>query len=453
MTYPFDLGPWSRRVTTASEAAQSWFDRGLNCTYAYNHEEAVACFREALKADPSCAMAWWGVACAAGPFYNRPWIRYSDAEVVATLAVCREAVEAALALAGDAEPAERALIHALARRYQNRHDTDRRILNGWQWEYADAMREAARAFPDDADIAALYAEAAVTCTPRQLWNLTTGDPNPDARTAEAIPVLERWVEQIERAGPVHPGILHMYIHALEMSPFPQRALKAADLLRGYAPDAGHLEHMPAHIYVLCGDYAQAVAQSERAVRADDGYLAFAGDANFYTTARCHDLHLFMYSAMFLGQYGKAIQAADRIRRIATSELIAKSPPIMASILDGYSAMRTHVLIRFGRWRDLAAMPDPDEPELRPIGTAMHAYARGVALAALGRIEEAETARQVFAQASQAIPEEAIFLSNPVRTMLRIGEAMLDGELEYRKRNHDRAFASLRLAVERDDALN
>ncbi|MEQ8817055.1 MAG: tetratricopeptide repeat protein [Thalassobaculum sp.] len=453
MDYPFELGPWSRRVTAASSAAQAWFDRGLNWTYAYNHEEAVACFRQALKEDPSCAMAWWGIACAAGPFYNRPWIRYTDAEVAATLAVCREAIEQALALAGNADPAEQALVHALARRYRNRHDTDRAVLNRWQWDYADAMRDAAQRFGDDPDIAALYAEAAVTCTPRQLWDLTTGEPNPTARTHEVMPVLERWVRRIEHDGPVHPGILHMYIHALEMSPFPQRALKAADMLRGYAPDAGHLEHMPAHVYVLCGDYAQAVAQSERAVRADDKYLAFAGDANFYTTARCHNLHLFMYSAMFLGQYGKSLHAADRICRMATSDLIAASPPFMASILDGYSAMRTHVLIRFGRWADLVAMPAPDAPALRPIGTAMHAYARGVAYAALGRIDEAEAARLAFTQAAQAIPEDAIFLSNPVRVMLRIGEAMLDGELEYRKRNHDRAFASLRLAVERDDALN
>lgn len=453
MDYPFELGPWTRRITTTSGAAQRWFDRGLNWTYAYNHEAAVACYQEALKQDPGCAMAWWGVAYASGPFYNRPWIRYTDAEVAATLAVCRDAIEAAVPLAAGAAPAEQALVGALARRYQDRAAADRAVLNRWQWEYADAMRDAAQAFGDDPDIAALYAEAAVTCTPRQLWNLTAGEPNPDARTGEVMPVLERWVARIEQVGPIHPGILHMYIHALEMSPFPQRALKAADLLRGYAPDAGHLEHMPAHIYVLCGDYTQSVAQSERAVRADDRYLAFGGDQNFYTTARCHDLHLLMYSAMFLGQYGTSIRAADRICGIATSALIANSPPFMASILDGYSAMRTHVLIRFGRWRDLVATPAPGEPGLRPIGNAMHAYGRGVALAALGRIDEAEAARHAFEQAALAIPEDLIFLSNPVRVMLGIGEAMLDGELAYRKRDYDRAFANLRLAVERDDALN
>ena len=168
------------------------------------------------------------------------------------------------------------------------------------------------AFPDDPDIAALYAEAAVTCTPRQLWIMRTGEPNPASRTADVLPVLEKWMARAEQSGTVYPGVAHMYIHALEMSPFPERAFKAADMLVGFVPDAGHLEHMAAHIYVLCGDYAQAVSQSERAVRADDKYLAFAGDRNFYTTARCHDLHLFMFAAMFLGQFRKTNAVAERI---------------------------------------------------------------------------------------------------------------------------------------------
>ncbi|CAN0586011.1 unnamed protein product, partial [Laminaria digitata] len=204
------------------------------------------------------------------------------------------------------------------------------------------MRAVYAAHPDDLDIAALFAEAAVTCTPRQLWNLKQGTPNPDAFTEEGLSVLERALTTIETTGTPHPGVLHMYIHALEMSPFPERALRAADMLRGYAPDAGHMEHMPAHIYVLCGDYAQSVEQSRRAVRADDKYLDFAGADNFYTTARCHDFHLFMYAAMFLGQYRAALYAANRICTTATPELVEASPPFMASILDGYSAMRTHV---------------------------------------------------------------------------------------------------------------
>lgn len=451
--YPFDLGTWSRSVTTSSATAQRWFDRGLNWAYGYNHEEAVACYRRALEADPDCAMAWWGVAYASGPFYNRPWIRYSQAEIAAALPVCVEAVQAALARVDAASDVERALIQAMARRYQHADARDHDTLMAWIWQYAEAMREVQRAFPDDPDVAALYAEAAVTCTPRQLWNLKTGATNPEAHTDAVVAVLDDWLARIERDGIVHPGLLHMQIHTLEMAPFPQRALSAADMLRGYARDAGHLHHMPAHADVLCGDYAQAVAQSERAVQADDRYLGFAGARNFYTTARCHDLHLMMYAAMFLGHHGKARYAATRLLEMATPDLIAASQPFMASILDGYAGMCSHVLVRFGRWQELVALAPPDRPDLRPIGTAMHAYGQGVAHAALGDIDAAEAARSAFLEACAAIDEKAIFLSNPVRTMLRIGEAMLEGELAYRKGDHERAFASLRLAVARDDALN
>lgn len=453
MAYDFELGPWSRAISTRSPAAQGWFDRGLIWTYAYNHEEAVVCFRRALAADPDCAMAWWGIAYASGPFYNRPWIRFSDAEICEALPICHAATRSALAGLHGCTPAECGLIEAIALRYQDDAETDRDVLNGWHRAYTDAMRTVHVAHPDDLDIAALFAEAAVTCTPRQLWNLKTGEMNPNALTGEAVTTLEWALSETGRTGVPHPGVLHMYIHALEMSPLPERGLAAADALRGYAPDAGHLEHMPAHIYVLCGDYAQAVAQSERAVRADDKYLTFADASNFYTTACCHDLHLFMYAAMFLGQFKKALDAADRICALATSDLIADSAPFMASILDGYSAMRVHVLVRFGRWHDLIEAAPPRDPHLRPISAAMHAYGRGVACSALGRIAEAEASQSAFRKALEAIPPEAIFLSNPTRTMLLIGDAMLEGELEYRRGNHEKAFASLRQAVARDDALN
>ena len=206
MSYDFDLGPWTRRISTKSDTAQHWFDRGLNWTFAFNHDEAVACFRRAAGEDPRCVMAWWGIAYATGPFYNRPWIRYSDAEVVDdVLPVCHDAVTTALSLADDATAAEQALIRSLARRYRNDRETDRGVLNAWHRDYADAMRDVHRAHEDDPDIAALYVEAAITCTPRQLWNLDTGEPNPNARTSEVMPVLERWDEQDRARWPRSSG--------------------------------------------------------------------------------------------------------------------------------------------------------------------------------------------------------------------------------------------------------
>lgn len=453
MDYDFDLGPWSRKITTASAEAQLWFDRGLNWTYAFNQEEAVACYRRALGQDPDCAMAWWGIAYAAGPFYNRPWIRFTDAEIAQTLPLCHGAARNALALADRVDEAERALIEAIPLRYRARRETDRQRLGAWHRDFTDAMGEAQRAYPGDLDIAALFAEAAVTCTPRQLWNIGTGKPNPDSLTEQALAVLEPALERIRQEERPHPGILHMYIHALEMSPFPEKALWVADMLRGHAPDAGHLEHMPAHIYVLCGDYARSVEQSRRAVAADDKYLAHAGAQNFYTTARCHDLHLCMYAAMMAGQFRPAIHAADRIREIATPQVVSGSAPFMASILDGYSAMRTHVLVRFGKWRELTGEAPPEEPARMPVRAAMHAYGRAVAHAALGEIPEAEAARGAFDEALARIPDSAVFLSNSVRDVLAVGQAMADGELAYRGGDFETAFEALRTAVARDDALN
>lgn len=454
--YEFDLGAWKRDIATASPEAKAWFDLGLNWTYAYNHEEAVSCFREAIEHDPDCAMAWWGIAYAGGPFYNRPWIRYTEREIAETLPQCHDAaIEARRALdrANNDRPDERALIEAISVRYRSRDENDHRILNRWHREFTDEMRKVYAAFSRDLDVTALFAEAAITCTPRQLWDLETGRPNPDALTGEAISVLETAIGEFENTGTWHPGVLHMYVHAMEMSPFPERALRAADMLRGLVPDGGHIEHVAAHICVLCGDYAQAMEQSRRAVRVDDKYLDIAGPFNFYTTARCHDLHLYMYTAMFLGHYSTAIAAANRICATATPELVAASFPFMASILDGYSAMRTHVYVRFGKWRELIRDELPECPERTPIRVAMHYYGKGVAYSALGDIENAERARTRFDRHLRTIPEDAIFLSNSVRNILLVGEAMLEGELEYRKENHDLAFQALRLAVERDDNLN
>ena len=453
MEYEFDLGSWTRPVTTASPEAQIWFDRGLNWTFGYNHEEAIACFRRALEHDPDCAMAWWGIAYAGGPFYNRAWIRFSDAELATVLPACHDAAQAALARVATATSAERALISAIPLRYQNPAERNRETLNRWHRAFTDAMREAHKAHPDDLDITALFAEAAVTCTPRQLFDLRTGRPNPESLTEELVPILDRAIAGCRRDGILHPGVLHMHIHALEMSPTPEHALHSADDLRGWAPDAGHLEHMPAHIYVLCGAYAEAVEQSRRAVAADDRYLAVGGDDNFYTTARCHDLHLYVYSAMLLGQYRTALHAADRIRVIATPTLLATSAPFMASILDGYSGMRSHVQVRFGKWRELTREAPPVDPALAPISTAMFHYAKGVAHAALGEIAEAETAERAFHAAMDAFPVDAIFLSNPVRDTLNVGSAMLTGEIAYRRGAYDHAFEALRVAVERNDNLN
>lgn len=263
-------------------------------------------------------------------------------------------------------------------------------------------------------------------------------------------MLERAIDT--EAGARHPGLLHMYIHLMEMSPTPEAALFAGDRLRGLMPDAGHLQHMPSHLEVLCGDYRRVVSDNTTAIEADEKYLARAGAMNFYTLYRCHNLHFRIYGAMFLGRYADAIETVRRLEAAVPEELLRVESPPMADWLEGFLAMRVHVLIRFGRWDDILALPMPADARLYCVSTAMLHYARGVALSATGRVDEAETERALFREAVAQVPETRMLFNNTCADVLAIAGAMLDGELEYRKGRHDAAFAALRRSIELDDGL-
>ena len=444
----YDLGRHSRPVTTSSPEAQTWFDRGLVWTYGFNHEEAVYCFEQALRHDPECAMAHWGVAYALGPNYNKPWEAFDEADLRSTLEHAHAAVARAEELAEPATPAEQALIGALRWRYaQDELPGERQV---WNERYADAMGGVYQDFGDDLDVAALYADALMNLTPWQLWDLRTGEPAAGARTAEAREVLDRALES--PAARAHPGVLHMYIHLMEMSPYPERARRAAEHLRGLVPDAGHLHHMPTHLDVLCGDYGRVVASNSDAIAADERYLARNGAMNFYTMYRCHDYHFKIYGAMFLGQSEVALSTAARLADSIPDGLLRAESPPMADWLEGFLAMRVHVLIRFGRWQDILDLPMPADPELYCVTTAMLRYAKGVACAALGRVAEAEAERELFRLAQAAVPATRTLFNNTCADVLAIAGAMLDGELDYRKGNVEAAFACLRRAIELDDGL-
>jgi len=444
----YDLGRHSRPVTTSSPQAQTWFDRGLVWTYGFNHEEAVYCFEQALRHDPDCAMAHWGVGYALGPNYNKPWEAFDEADLRSTLEHAHAAVARAEELAGSATPAEQALIGALRWRYAQEELPGERQV--WNEKYADAMGGVYRDFCDDLDVAALYADALMNLTPWQLWDLRTGEPAAGARTAQAREVLDRALES--PAARAHPGVLHMYIHLMEMSPFPERARPAAEHLRGLVPDAGHLHHMPTHLDVLCGDYGRVVASNSDAITADERYLARNGAMNFYTMYRCHDYHFKVYGAMFLGQSEAALSTAARLADSIPEDLLRVESPPMADWLEGFLAMRVHVLIRFGRWQDILELPMPADPALYCVTTAMLRYAKGVACAALGRVAEARAERELFLLAQAAVPATRMLFNNTCTDVLAIAGAMLDGELDYREGNIEAAFASLRRAIELDDGL-
>ena len=444
----FDLGSYERPVTTSSAPARAWFTRGLLWAYGFNHEEAAACFERAIEADPGCALAYWGLAFALGPNYNKPWEAFDPEDLASSLSRAHAATASAAKHAATATPVERALAQAIAARYPATElDGDG---SAWNAAYAGAMREVYRAYPDDLDVATLFADALMNITPWALWDQTTGEPAAGTGTLEAKAVLERALASDGGRG--HPGVLHMYIHLMEMSARPEDALQAGDWLRDLAPDAGHLRHMPTHLDVLCGDYRGVVSSNSAAIVADNKFLARRGAMNFYTLYRAHDYHFKIYGAMFAGQARTALAAADDLAAAIPEELLRVQAPPMADWLEGFVPMRMHVLIRFGRWDEIIAAPLPADQELYCVTTAMMHYAKGIAGAATGRVAEAGEHRARFAAAVARVPGSRTVFNNTCQDILAVAAAMLDGELEYRKGNYDVAFGHLRRAVELDDGL-
>ena len=361
------------------------------------------------------------------------------------LAVARNSIARAMELKGNGTPCEKALIEAIPHRYPENSPGD--DFAPWNDAYADAMRSVYKAHPNDLDVCCLFAEALMNRTPWQLWDLPSGQPAAGASTLEAVNVLETAFEQLPGAWD-HPGLLHMYIHLMEMSPHPERALRHGDRLSTLVPDAGHLLHMATHIDVLCGDYINVVARNQRAIEADRKFLEKVGSDNFYTVYRCHNYHFMIYGAMFLGQPDRALATAD--------ELIKNLPEAtlrpMADWFEGFIPMKQHVLIRFGLWREILNQDLPDDAELYCVTTAMMRYARLIALANLGKRNEAEVEREQFAIALSRVPETRMLFNNTCRDILRVAEQMLLGELEYHKGNYEAAFDHLRRSVQLDDNL-
>jgi tetratricopeptide (TPR) repeat protein len=450
----FDLGDHERKISTTSAKAQRSFNLGLNWCYGFNHEEGVKCFQHALDFDPECVMAHWGIAYGVGPFYNNIWRQFSQAEADIATKTAHYHIQQARLFAHTATDLENALVAALAQRFQKPHGVDGATFDRWDDDYADAMRALYAANPDDHDIAAIFAEAMMTRTAWRLWDVKRGVPATGSDVLEALEVIERSIALKDAAHKTqHPAILHLHIHATEMSSEPERAMQSADRLGSLCPDAGHLNHMPGHTYVLCGEYEKAKIASEKAIRADNMYVDYAGAFNFYTTARCHDLHLMMYTCMFLGQFKPAMAAAEQMCATLCKDVLSvQDRPQLAMTMEGYFSMKMHVLVRFGRWQDMVDTPMPDDPVLYCVSTAMHHYAKGVAHAALKNLDAAEEERRKFHAAVARIPENRTFFNNSARATLSVGEMMLNGELEYHKGNHDLAFDHLRESVRRDDTL-
>lgn len=447
----YDLGGFHRTVTTASADAQTWFDRGLIWCYGFNHEEAAKCFERAITHDPGCAMAYWGLAYALGPNYNKPWDLFGHRERQTAAERTHRAIEKARTCSSaSATPVEQALVDALQYRYPKAQAPLKEDYPIWNGEYADAMSAVSAQFPDDLDVATLYADAMMNLTPWQLWDIKTGKPAPGARTLETQRVLEHALSL--KGGMDHAGVLHLYIHFMEMSNTPEAAVPAADRLRGLIPDSGHLNHMPSHIDILVGDYSKAVIANGEAIRVDEKYLAREGAMNFYTLYRSHDYHFRLYGAMFSGKSQAALETVNWLEASFSEGLLRIESPPMADWLEAFLAMRVHALIRFGRWKDILSLKMPEDQELYCVTTAVMHYAKGLSLAALGRVKEARHQRRLFGAAVPRVKPSRTLFNNKCVDILGVAESMLDGEIEYRSANYDTAFAHLRESIVRYDGL-
>ncbi|WYZ39605.1 hypothetical protein EsH8_III_001519 [Colletotrichum jinshuiense] len=450
--YPYNLGIHTRKITTSSPEGQLWFDRGLIWANCYNHEEAARCFQKATTFDPDCALAYWGFAYAVGPNYNKAWVRFDRADLISSVKRCNEALQRATDLQDHASPVERALIEALKSRFPANDDIpdDIQAMTEYDVNYANAMRPVYEAYTDDMDVVGVFVEALISVNPRALWDLNTGEPV-GFGTAEARRVIERALET--KAGRAHPALPHLYIHLMEMSPYPEVALPSANRLRLIVPDGSHMSHMATHIDAACGDWNRLIESNDNAAAADDIYFSKEKGSILYTMYRAHNIYTKVYGGIMAGRSDVAIGAAKRLRQVVTPELLSITSPPLADWIEAYGGTIAHALVRFGRWDDILALEIPQDQKLYVSTTAMLRYAKGIALAVLGRIEEAEVAQAKFEEAREAVPFSRLSsLPSRDRDVLKVGSSMLAGELEYRKGNYEAAFEHLREAVRREDAL-
>jgi tetratricopeptide (TPR) repeat protein len=418
-------------VSASNREAQEFFDQGLRLIYAFNHDEAARSFQHAAELDPKLAIAYWGVAEAVGPNYNDPASddRFKQAH---------EAIQRAVDLIANASPSEKSFIQAMALRFPAEPNPDRRKSAE---TYHDAMREVAKKFPDDLDAATLFAESGMNLHPWGLWHV---DGTPEAGTEEIVATLE----SVIRRDPNHLGAIHYYIHATEASPNPERALAGANKLASLAPAAGHIVHMPAHVYIRTGDFDQAVKTNEKAAAADETYLKASGTQGIYSMMYySHNLHFIAMCSAMDGDYAKAKKAADQLAAHVGPH-VSEMPP-----LEGFMTIPLAVDIRFHRWDDILKTPQPDAA--MKTTTVFWHFARGLALAGKDKPGEADAEYKFVSEAEKATPEDVVFampINNKTKDILKIAKNVLGAKIALARKDNAGAIAMLRDAVAVQDTL-
>jgi tetratricopeptide (TPR) repeat protein len=427
-----DLGPLHRAVTTKVPEAQAYFDQGLKLTYGFNHDEATRSFAKAAVLDPSCASCFWGVALTLGPNYNVPML--PDRARAAWVAL-----EAARAQAAHATPVEQALVAALGKRYKGPEPLEPPAMQPFNEAYAAAMRQVAQQFPDDLDVQVLFAESLMDVNPWKLWDK---EGKPGVGTDEIVSALETTLKK----APEHPGANHYYIHAIEASLHPERAEPSADRLAALMPGAGHVVHMPAHIYQRVGRYADASAANRKAVEADLAYLQKTRPPGYYPMYLGHNYGFLAYSAAMEGRMAETLASARGSAKAVPPEMLDMMPG-----MDFFASEPLLAMVRFARWDELLAEPKPPEKYL--VMTALWLHGHGMALVAKGRLDEAQQDLAAIQSLGLKLPPDLTAGQNPAQNVLQVAARVLEARLaEGRKAAPAAVIALWKAAVEREDAL-
>jgi len=421
------LGSLHHPTSTRNPEAQRFFDQGFRMIYGFNHEEAVRSFKHAAELDPQMAMAWWGVAYALGPNINQDVD--PDREKAAY-----DAEQKALALAKNVPPNERAYIEALARRYSNDPKADLKKL---AVDYKNAMGELMKNHPDDLDAATLYAESMMDLRPWKLWS---ADGKPAEGTEEIVAVLE----SVLRRNPNHPGAIHYYIHAVEASTHPERALVYAARLASLMPMAGHLVHMPAHIYERVGDYQAAAKSNTEAAAADEAYFKGTGMQGFYSMYYAHNLDFLAVAHSMQGRYRDAIDASNKLVDLA--QPMVKNMPMVEPIL----AKSILIWERFHKWDEIMKQPEPDAS--LPSTLAIWHFARGLVFAGRGDIKNAEAEQQAFLKAEKSVPADSMSSLNSTSKVLTIAEDVLAARIAEAKHDYQKVLDNFFKGIKDEDSL-
>jgi tetratricopeptide (TPR) repeat protein len=423
------LGKHTHPIATKSELAQKFFDQGLALIYGFNHDEAARLFARAGELDPQSPMPHWGIALALGPNYNMPPMPEREAKAW-------EAIEKAIELSKSAPAHEVDYVKALVKRYSRNPEDDRKQL---AVDYKDAMKAVMEKYPDDLDAATFYAEAIMNLRPWQLWSL---DGTPAEGTLEVLAVLEN----VLKRDPNHPGANHYYIHAVEASKNPERALPSAMRLGDIMPGAGHMVHMPSHIFLRVGDFERSAVVNEQASEVDRKYIEKSKATGIYPLMYySHNLHFVSYVRMMQGRFADSMDYSRRLRKNVAGAI--DDMPMLAP----YGAFEWLMLTRFSKWKDVLNEPEPQEKA--PLLHAFYRYSRGVAYAGLGQVPEAQAERERMEAIAKKIPEEEVTMVNKARDVVAIGLAELDARIARAKKDGAAEIAHFTEAVGLQDKLN